>query len=400
MRRLFPQGLPRSYWVLFWGQLVNSVGTSLVYPFLTVYLHERLGISMTGVGLILFLQGIAQVGALLLGGALADRWGRLPTALLSLFSGGLLTVALAVAPTPVLVVAAVTLRGMVFPIFGPAAGAMISGIVPKERLLEAYSLRRVAVNTGVILGPALGAFLVTKSFTPLFLISGAVMLAFGSSIAVLLRHEPAGGRPDTPTEDKPFAYLLDPSLLFFGIVTTLTAIVYSQLFWVLPGYLVIDLHAKAALFGLLATENGLFVVLLQLPTTRLVRGLRPEAIMAFGLLFYALGFGLMAFWRETWPFFVSVFVITLGENLVNPTSITWAAIHSTEDNRGRILAVQALSGRLGSGIGPLYGGAALDTGGGPLLWGSVCGLALATSFLYGILGRHTGKISRIKEGSA
>ena len=40
-------GFPRQFWLLFWGMLLNTSGTSMVWPFMTIYLRERLGVPLT-----------------------------------------------------------------------------------------------------------------------------------------------------------------------------------------------------------------------------------------------------------------------------------------------------------------------------------------------------------------
>ena len=57
---------PRQFWILIGGVLVNSIGNGMVFPFLTLYLHQRLNISMTLVGVMLtFWSASALVGQLI-----------------------------------------------------------------------------------------------------------------------------------------------------------------------------------------------------------------------------------------------------------------------------------------------------------------------------------------------
>ncbi len=67
---------PRQFWILFGGTLVNSTGNGLVFPFLTLYLHQRLNLSMTYVGMILMFWSISSLVGQIVGGMLADRLGR------------------------------------------------------------------------------------------------------------------------------------------------------------------------------------------------------------------------------------------------------------------------------------------------------------------------------------
>ncbi len=384
LRHWFPPGLPRAFWILFGGRLLNAIGTSLFFPFLTVFLHARLGVSLAAVGAILLLLAACQAVVLLFGGILVDRWGRLPAIILSLVGGGLLTVVAGVAVSAPVIVAAIALRAMALVLANPASQALIADLVPSERLLEAFSLARVATNTGIIIGPMLGAFLVSQSFTLLFVVSGTLMVGFAVGMGLLLRREalPAPGRQQPIGHGLRQLLAVERPLYPFAAITALMYLVYSQLYWVLPGYLVLHLGAPAADFGFLAAENALFVVLLQVPLSRLVAPVRLERVLAVGMVAYAIGFGSMAIWHQVWLFGLSVLVITIGENLVNPSVTTWATLVASPEHRGRSLSLLSLANQLGSGAGPLAGGLALDQGGAIGLWGSVTAVSLLTAGLF------------------
>src|SRR5512145_1694799 len=79
-RRLVPdfRGLPRPFWVLFAGTLVNR-GGGFVLVFLALYLTEVRGLTPTQAGAIISAYGLGAIAGGPLGGALSDRIGRRPT---------------------------------------------------------------------------------------------------------------------------------------------------------------------------------------------------------------------------------------------------------------------------------------------------------------------------------
>ena len=81
------RGLPRPFWVLFAGTLVNRVG-GFVLVFLAIYLTEVRGLTPTQAGAIISAYGLGAIGGGPLGGALSDRIGRRPTLVGSLIAGG------------------------------------------------------------------------------------------------------------------------------------------------------------------------------------------------------------------------------------------------------------------------------------------------------------------------
>jgi MFS family permease len=68
--------LPKQFWVLAGGVFLFLVGYELGYPFESVYLHNRLDISMSSVGLIVGLPVLAGLPAQIIAGAIADHCGR------------------------------------------------------------------------------------------------------------------------------------------------------------------------------------------------------------------------------------------------------------------------------------------------------------------------------------
>ncbi len=62
----------RIRWLLL-GALFSSIGMSFIWPLTTIYLHNRLGTSLTEVGIILLFYSLANVVGSVLGGRLFDR---------------------------------------------------------------------------------------------------------------------------------------------------------------------------------------------------------------------------------------------------------------------------------------------------------------------------------------
>src|SRR5437879_3851808 len=80
------EGIPRTFWFLFVGSLVNRAG-AFVVPFLAMYLRGDRGLSVGEVGLVVSMLGLGSAIASPLGGYLADRVGRRATMLVGLVFG-------------------------------------------------------------------------------------------------------------------------------------------------------------------------------------------------------------------------------------------------------------------------------------------------------------------------
>ena len=69
---------PRSFWLLTAGWFIYVLGYECGYPFESIYLNEKLGISLTAIGLIFGLTQLGGLPAQVVGGAAVDRLGRRP----------------------------------------------------------------------------------------------------------------------------------------------------------------------------------------------------------------------------------------------------------------------------------------------------------------------------------
>ena len=83
--------------------------------------------------------------------------------------------------------------------------------------------------------------------------------------------------------------------------------------------------------------------------------------------------------RNSFAFLIaSVIVITIGEMIVSPTTLSYASIIADPHHKGRYLGLFNLSHSLGWSFAPLVGGVLLDTftGGSLFIWGSISGFCI------------------------
>ncbi|MFP4484761.1 MAG: MFS transporter [Spirochaetaceae bacterium] len=94
------RGLPRGIYALFFAQVVNSIG-NLVYPFLTLFLTQRLGYSSSVTGTFILISSVAFIPGSLLGGKLVDTMGRKAVMIVTQsIAAGLLLVLMVLAGCP------------------------------------------------------------------------------------------------------------------------------------------------------------------------------------------------------------------------------------------------------------------------------------------------------------
>jgi predicted MFS family arabinose efflux permease len=175
----------------------------------------------------------------------------------------------------------------------------------------------------------------------------------------------------------------DHAFLAFCLLTLFVSIVYSQMYTPLSVYAKGFAGLSEPEIGMLFAINGIMVVLMQFVVTRFLDRYSLTSSMGFGVLLYAIGFGLVAFSNSFLMLGICVFIVTLGELSYMPPNTTLTANMSTEANRGRYQGFNGLLNTLGFAVGPLLGGILIDRlGSATWLMVMVSGCVGAIAFIY------------------
>jgi MFS family permease len=171
-------------------------------------------------------------------------------------------------------------------------------------------------------------------------------------------------------------------------------LVYLQMYQSLSVFLR-DVHGiNPQTYGFLMTSSAITVILLQFPTTWVIKGRPAFIMMGLGTFFYMIGFGMFGFVSAIWLFAAALVIITFGEMIVMPTSSALVANYAPEDMRGRYMAVFGLSWTIPATFGPSAAGLILDNYNPYLLWYVAAGLSAVTILGFYILHLKLGKHER------
>src|SRR5262245_56193947 len=160
------RSFPRPVWILFAGVFLNKFGTFVV-PFLTIYLTRR-GFTNAEAGLALGAYGLGRIASAVIGGHLADTFGRRRTIVLSMTLAAVSMLLLSQARTLPVIAALTALASLTGEMYMPACTALLTDLAPPHQRVTAFSAYRLAFNGGWAFGPAVAAFLAAHSFTWLF----------------------------------------------------------------------------------------------------------------------------------------------------------------------------------------------------------------------------------------
>ncbi len=392
-------------WILALGWIASAVGFSLVFPFLALYFHSELGISMTQIGLFLTVSACVRAVFQAFGGELSDRIGRYYQMVGAQFIRTIIFVFLSYsiyAGWGFYGIGALVIVNSVFgALFQPAANAAVADIVDKEQRTEAYSIARVAGNLGWAIGPAVGGFLAAKSYDILFLFAGGMTLLSSSIIAIFLRGLKSHERSHESFKLRDvFSYGINKLIFKHAALMLVLYLVISQLITPLSLYTVDFMGISKKQLGLLFAMNGLMVVLLQIPITRLLRPIRLTIQLVLGSIIYAIGYFFVGLVSTFGLFIVAIIIITTGENFVSPPALSITANLAPPGRTGRYMGIYGFASTVGWSLGPAVGGTLLDLAKPDFIysWGAISALAIISAIGFGWLtGQIPPEVNRHKK---
>ena len=373
--------LPRAFWVLWTGTLINRVGT-FVEPFLVLYLTSQRGLTPAQAGIVLTAYGAGALVSQILGGALADHVGRRTTLIGGLLASALSLLALGAARGTTELLLAAFVVGVVGDLYRPASSALVADLVDPVERPRAYGLLFWAINLGFMVAAATAGFLAEQSYTLIFVLDATPAPPTPWSSPSASGTTRPDGSSDSAHQAGFRTALADRTFMALCGLTLVHAALYMQGTITLP-IAIVDAGLSPADYGLIAALNGLLIVVLQpWVSNRLVRADRMRW-MALAQTVMAVGFGLTIFAATVATFAASVAVWTLGEILMAGLLVATVADLAPPEARGRYQGVFGTSFGGALLVAPFVGTRVYQELGADALWLGclLVGLLVAAGFL-------------------
>ncbi|HWI72431.1 MAG TPA: MFS transporter [Baekduia sp.] len=352
--------LPRTFWWLWTGALINRLGTFLE-PFLALYLTTARDLSVARAGTVVAMIGAGSVIAQPLGGGLADRVGRRPTLVGGMVASGIAIGALALARPVWLIALLALVVGITGDIYRPAAAATVADVVPVADRRRAGALMFWAINLGFSVAGTVGGVLAAHGYGLLFALDALTCLGYATVVWLTVPEtRPAEARhPDAPGWSTVLRDRL--AMTFFGLNLAVVA-VYATLFTIMPLAMRAD-GLGPATYGAVAALNGVLIVVLNPLLVAWLLRWKVSHALAAGALLTGAAMLVVAATGGLAGYVTAVVLITLGEIATQSVSSGLIAEIAPPALRGRYAGAFGLTFGAAFTITPLAGGALLGQDG-------------------------------------
>ncbi len=323
----------RNFRLLWGGQIVSNFGDAVTQLTLVLYINRLTDGNTQAIAGLLIALALPMATLGLMAGVFVDRWDRKRTMIVSDLLRGVLTlgfVAAAVWQQLWLIYVLAFLHATVSSFFGPARGAVLPLVVPKDGLLAANSLSQTTMVFIRVLGTAVAGFLVgsLNTFTPAFLIDAATFF-----ISVLFIVQLTLPKTDLEEMVEKTAVnsklilaqlsdgikLIAGSRIFIGIMVaiSITMLGLGAVNVLLAPMLVNEMGLPETWFGGLELAQTLGMIISGAAITVLAARFKPTSLISIALILTGIVLAFFATINNIWPMFPALFLLGLTIPPVN-----------------------------------------------------------------------------------
>jgi len=396
---------PPLLWIILFGAFITRGSFYMVWPFLSIILYNRFGISATEVGMILSFAALVSVFIGFIGGTLSDKLGRHQL----MYTSGVLYVFafsyLAQANSLPEYVIVITLCSIAKALWEPPTSALIGDIVPDPKTRElAMQMRYFVVNAGAAIGPMAGVwFGLTGEQSSFYITAGAfagllIVLHFGFKAhgKVELGKAHSNGDENQPeitkATDNSFKSTLnilkqDKLLQCLIVANIICMFIYAQMDSSLIQYLTrAEVPDLIFLISSMIVANSVLIICCQFILLKIMAAMALESRIQIGLLLLAAS----QIWFAVnpldffWGWIGAVLVMSIAEAILFPTMNVHIDRLAPPHLRGAYFGAASFYS-LGFAVAPLIGGFVLDHFGGFWLFTVASMLCFVVIYLYRIL---------------
>ena len=372
------RGLPRQVYILCLVRWITGMG-SLVFTFSSLILTGIVGLSTSQAGFAAMCYAAANVIGAIVGGKMADYYGRKKIYLWFTVVTCSIYVIASFYCTTILIV---PLSIFAF-FFGsgcyPIVSAMVADSAKGPKSPECFSLLYLCHNLGFAVGPALGGALLANHLPWVYRIQSGMFL-LGAIILFLCTEEVykvptkeermtararkhaehfSSDEPESELHVGTLQMLLRTKILLIFVVTlAIATTLYAGIGFILPLQFkdAFGLQAGGTYSGRIWTVNALMVVFGTPIIMKYTKSHHQFNCMALGCLLYFIGFGAYGYIKALPLYYISVVIWSIGEILISTGAGVFIAQHSPASHVARFQSQYDMARSVGRGVGPLIFG--------------------------------------------
>lgn len=361
-------------WVRVVGTILTSLAGFMMRPYLVFYLYDKLDGSVFLSMLIVGLQPLCGIFVNLYAGSLSDKYGRKPMMLAALliqaFAIGGYIFASHVWEFALISI----INGIGHAMYGPAANAQISDVVPEHKRAEVFALLHTALNMGSAFGPLLGLLLFTMNPSIIFLACSVTLVAYAALVIWKVPETmPVKSKEVLATKASKvkIKWSEHKSLLWITFLAMPVSLLYAQVESTFPLHLQQNFENYKSVFATIITFNGCVVIALQLWIAKRTEHVPAYIVVAVSYMLFAvvsIGYGFVPYLAIL--LFVE-FLFTIGEMLNGPHIQKVISVIAPVEHRGMYFSVFGMNWQLSRAIGPVLGGLLFSHYGGKVMFAIV-----------------------------
>ncbi|MEM0155839.1 MAG: MFS transporter [Thermoplasmataceae archaeon] len=385
----------RTLWAVSISGSIRSIGFGATWPFMAIFFNEDLGVPIIVVGLIFTFSAISSVIFSILGGWIADKFGRRRALMIGGITGvviySLISAFIAFHFSLLAIEIAFVLSSVSGSFIFPSSTALVADVTSVAERPIAYGIYRILTNIGWAVGPIMGAYVYNLGVAKIFAIVAAVSLIQFIIIVLFIFDRKTY---DNPLKHRVSLITLDRYLILFSLGTFFIMVVATQFSVTLPTYAADHVGIPVSDIGYVFAVNGFVVVLGQYFLSVLFRKFPDIGTMIVGSFFYTVGYLLVGYSGTLLQLMLDMVIITIGEDLVYPTLNTIISKIAPPEKVGRYMGFNSMMNSSARALGPSVGTVFLSIYAfdGPRVWGSIDLFGVTSIIIFLFFGRTIRKM--------
>ena len=351
------------------GETLFNLLYWMYFPFIAVYFSQTVGFSWAGFMMMVppFISLIGNV----IGGTVADAFGRRPIMLLGATIQSCMFALFALSPSSIVDYIAFLGIGVGGALYGPASDAMVADLVEEDNRKEVFATFITFKNIGAVVGPIFGAVLFFDYRTILLWSCAAVMLIYTVAIFIAIKET----LPQKKERKVPFARQLadtgqivkDRAFMYYIVAGIFSVVAIMQLDLYLAVYVTENVPLQpimqvdgwtvqldgAEVLGWMLGINGLLFVLFILPMTKWLKKWTEQQVFILSCLLAGFGMFAVGFTTNFWLLCVLTIIFTFGEIVRAPVLYHFVSRHAPEQARAQYMGMANMQFTVGRMLAPI-----------------------------------------------